>query len=98
MKKQSDLYVSKRAGEHAYRGDLQKLLEGLIEKNIKIINEPNKIKCGKPDYMLIRDDIELGYIETKDIGKDLNSKEYTEQFERYRNGLNNLILTDYLYF
>jgi predicted helicase len=98
LEKINQLHLSERTGEHGYRTDLQNLLENLIPKNITVINEPNKIKCGKPDYMLIRDEIELGYIETKDIGKDLNSKEYAEQFERYKNGLANLILTDYLYF
>ena len=98
IEKINQLYLSERAGEHAYRADLQVLLKSLIPQNIIVINEPNQVKCGKPDYMLFKDDIELGFIETKDIGKDLNSKEYAEQFERYKKGLTNLILTDYLYF
>jgi len=98
IEKINQLYVSERAGEHAYRADLQVLLKSLIPQNIIVINEPNQVKCGRPDYMLFKDEIELGFIETKAIGKDLNSKEYAEQFERYKNGLTNLILTDYLYF
>jgi predicted helicase len=98
IEKIKQLYLSEYSGEHTYRADLQNLLTALIPQNIVVINEPAKIKCGKPDYMLFKDDIELGAIETKDIGKDLNSKDYAEQFERYKNGLPNLILTDYLYF
>jgi len=98
IEKINQLYLSEHSGEHAYRADLQNLLNALIPQNINIINEPTKVKCGKPDYMLFKDDIELGSIETKDIDKDLSRKEYAEQFERYKKGLNNLILTDYLYF
>ena len=87
---QPTLFI-KYSGEHTYRSDLQVLLESLIPENINVISEPTKIKCGKPDYMLFKDDIELGSIETKDIGKDLNSKEYAEQFERYKQGFQNLI-------
>jgi len=98
IEKINQLYLSEHSGEHTYRADLQNLLTALIPQDIVIINEPTQIKCGKPDYMLFKEDIELGFIETKAIGKDLNSKEYSEQFERYKNGLTNLILTDYLYF
>lgn len=43
-------------------------------------------------------EIPIGYIEAKDIGKDLHSKSYEEQFTRYKEGLTNLIITDYLTF
>lgn len=83
--------------EHSYRGDLQNLLES-IAPDVLITNEPVHIDCGAPDYILTRHKIPVGYIEAKDIGKPLNSKDYKEQFERYRNSLNNLIITDYLEF
>jgi predicted helicase len=40
----------------------------------------------------------VGYIEAKDIGKPLDSKDYKEQFDRYRKALPNLIITDYIDF
>lgn len=83
--------------EHSYRGDLQNLLESLLP-NVLVTNEPTRIDCGAPDYILTRNKIPLGYIEAKDIGKTLDSKEYQEQFDRYRNSLDNLIITDYLEF
>ena len=61
-------------------------------------NEPARIDCGAPDYVLTRKDIPLGYIEAKDIGVDLTSKALKEQFERYKAALDNLIFTDYLDF
>ena len=62
-------------------------------------NEPSKITdCGNPDYVITKDSVPIGYIEAKDIGKDLNHKLYKEQFTRYRNALDNLIITDYVWF
>jgi predicted helicase len=83
--------------EHAYRGDLQLVLETLL-KDVQVINEPARIACGAPDYILTRKDIPVGYIEAKDVGVDLNSKSLKEQFDRYRASLTNLIFTDYLDF
>ncbi len=83
--------------EHSYRGDLQSLLESLAS-GILVTNEPARVDCGAPDYILTRKNIPVGYIEAKDIGVDLNSKIYQEQFNRYRKSLPNLIITDYLDF
>ncbi|MEY4769036.1 MAG: hypothetical protein RL637_1675, partial [Pseudomonadota bacterium] len=98
LKNINSFFCSEYSSEHTYRSELQNLIQNFISSDIIIINEPNKIKCGRPDYLFIHNEIELGFIETKDIGKDLANKEYAEQFERYKNGLNNLILTNYLYF
>ncbi|QTA80997.1 SAM-dependent DNA methylase [Desulfonema limicola] len=83
--------------EHSYRGDLQNLLES-IAPDVFITNEPSRIACGAPDYIITRENIPVGYIEAKDIGADLKSKAYKEQFDRYRHSLANLIFTDYLDF
>lgn len=83
--------------EHSYRGDLQTLLENLATGALAT-NEPARIKCGAPDFILTRRDVPVGYVEAKDIGKDLTSKDFKEQFDRYRQSLNNLIVTDYLDF
>lgn len=83
--------------EHTYRGDLQTLLMSLLP-DILVTNEPARVACGAPDYMLTRKDVPVGYIEAKDIGVDLQSKTLKEQFERYKSGLSNLIFTDYLDF
>lgn len=83
--------------EHTYRGDLQFLLEGLAP-DVQVTNEPTRIACGAPDYIITKRNIPIGYIEAKDIGVDLKSKSLKEQFDRYRTSLNNLIITDYLDF
>jgi hypothetical protein len=91
------LYRSGRATEHSYRGDLQRLLTDLCTA-VTVTNEPVRIECGDPDYILIKQQIPVGYIEAKDIVVDLSSKASKEQFERYRASLENLIITDYLDF
>ena len=94
----STRYKSGISREHSYRGDLELLIRSLVE-DINITNEPAKVvDCGNPDYVLTKGKIPIGYIEAKDIGKDLNSKSYKEQFSRYKKALDNLIITDYLWF
>ena len=91
------LFVTGNAREHSYRGDLQNLLSAILP-DILVTNEPARVECGAPDYVLTRKNIPVGYIEAKDIGVDLKSKMLKEQFERYKSGLSNLIITDYLEF
>lgn len=84
--------------EHSYRADLEQLIRSLVP-DVDVTNEPaNVTDCGNPDYVISKKGIPIGYIEAKDIGKDLNSKSYIEQFTRYKNALDNLIITDYIWF
>ncbi|WP_237717800.1 hypothetical protein [Pontibacter sp. BAB1700] len=83
--------------EHSYRGDLQTLISTMVP-DVLVTNEPARVACGAPDYIITKKDIPMGYIEAKDIGVPLNSKSLKEQFERYRASLDNLIITDYLDF
>jgi hypothetical protein len=91
------LFLSGKATEHSYRSDLQMLLSVLLP-DCQVTNEPKRIDCGAPDYIITRKEIPLGYIEAKDIGHDLNDKHLQEQFDRYKAALDNLIFTDYLGF
>jgi predicted helicase len=90
-------YKTGRATEHSYRGYLQTLVVS-IASDIVITNEPTRVKCGAPDYIITKKDIPVGYIEAKDIGYKLDDKQYKEQFDRYRKSLSNLIITDYIDF
>lgn len=93
----NSLYKRGNATEHSFRSDLQHLVEALA-KGIKATNEPRRIDCGAPDYVITRNDVPIGYIEAKDIDTQLSAKQHKEQFNRYRNALDNLIITDYLDF
>ena len=92
-------YVSGIAREHAYRTDLENLIKNIVP-HIDVTNEPTNVTdCGNPDYVLTENNIPRGFIEAKDVGKDLNDKTLNKkQFDRYRKALDNLIITDYLWF
>lgn len=90
-------YKTGRATEHSYRGYLQNLIKS-ISTDVMVTNEPTRVKCGAPDYIITKRDIPIGYIEAKDIGCKLDDKVYKEQFDRYRKSLTNLIITDYIDF
>lgn len=86
-----------RATEHTHRPALKDLMEGL-DSQIKATNEPKRVECGAPDFILRRDGLSVGYVETKDLGKSLDEAEDSEQLKRYKKSLPSLILTDYLEF
>jgi len=92
-------YKTGIAREHSYRGDLQTLIKTLCP-DVIVTNEPARVKCGAPDYVLTKKDIPIGYIEAKDIADTdlIGKKANKEQFNRYKASLDNLIFTDYLRF
>ena len=90
-------YKAGNATEHTHRPALKNLIEA-FQPGVIATNEPKRIKCGAPDYIITRKDIPMGFIEAKDIGIPLDDTENSEQLKRYRDGLANLILTDYLEF
>jgi hypothetical protein len=90
------------ATEHTHRPALKALIESLAP-GVTATNEPKRVACGAPDFSLTRKKVPLGHIETKDVGVNLEEMErgkgpHGEQFTRYRDGLPNWILTDYLEF
>jgi len=85
------------ATEHTHRPSLKIMLEGIIP-GIVATNEPRRIKCGAPDFILTRSNVPVGYVEAKDVGKPLDDIEGDEQLLRYRAALGNIVLTDYLEF
>ena len=87
--------------EHSLRPALVELLTNLEPlKRFAIINEPKRIECGAPDLVLLRKGIPVAYFETKDIGDtDLRGvKQNKEQFDRYKQGLECVVFTDFLRF
>jgi predicted helicase len=99
----NSIYTTANATEHSYRGALSQLFIDLMDTTLKITNEPKRIACGAPDYVITKDNLSLGYIEAKDINdKDLRGEKSKggnkEQFDRYKAALHNIIFTDYLEF
>ncbi len=85
--------------EMGYRTDFEILLQGIFEKiNVKRIDHDPKAKQGnKPDFIVMKNDIPILYIEAKTIGESLDKIEKSKQMERYF-GYANLVLTDYVEF
>ena len=98
LSKLSQLYFAGNTTEHSYRGDLQILLQEILGKEFAVINEPTRQKCGAPDYIVSKKEVPIGYIEAKDLKLGIDHKKNKPQFDRYRNALENLIITDYLHF
>lgn len=85
------------ATEHTYRAALKGFIEALGD-DVNAINEPKRVSCGAPDFVIKKSDLIIGHVESKDIGKSLDEAERSEQLNRYYKSLDNLILTDYLEF
>jgi predicted helicase len=97
LKKIEKAYNAGNATEHTHRPALKELIESFAA-GITATNEPRRVKCGAPDFIITKGQSPLGYVECKDIGKTLTEAERTDQMKRYRESLGNLILTDYLEF
>ena len=87
-----------QATEHSYRPSFKTLIETLGGQDVSALNEPAQVECGAPDFIVERLGVPIGHVECKAIGVNLNSVTDSEQLKRYRDGLPNLILTDYLEF
>ena len=100
------------ATEHSYRGTLKDVLEALAG-DVCATNEPKRIKCGAPDYVIERakgtNTFTVGYVEAKDAGMNLDEIERDsklnepktregKQLKRYLHALDNLVFTNYLEF
>ena len=89
-------HATGQATEHSYRPAFQTLVQALGGTGVTALNEPAQVACGAPDFIVERDGIPIGHIECKDIDTNLDNIENNEQLRRYREGLPNLLLTDYL--
>ena len=99
----SKQFSTGKATEHSYRPALAKLLSDLLP-NHTVTNEPTRINCGAPDYIIAKGSgatsIPVAFVEAKDVGdSDLDgNRQHKEQFNRYKNSLDHILFTDYLDF
>ena len=92
------IFRTGRASEHSYRSAFATLIESRAKEEITALNDPKREKCGAPDYAVFRKrgSATIGWIETKDLGTNLDEAEKSEQLKRYFEHLPSLILTNYL--
>ena len=92
-------YATGDATEHSYRAALEALFEG-IEDGLTAVNEPRRVACGAPDFVVKRGGIDIGHCEAKDLHIDLEKLKdaNADQRRRYLKALPNLIYTNGLDF
>jgi hypothetical protein len=67
-----------------------------LNSDFDVTHEAKRIKkLGAPDFTAYRSNINIGYIEAKDLGKNLDEEIVGDQLKRYRESIDNIILTDY---
>ncbi|GAA9851698.1 DNA methyltransferase [Helicobacter pylori] len=90
------------SNELTHRPSLYNLLDGLkknFNKEFKIEHEPKKDKQGgQPDFRVSYQGLNIGYIENKRAGTNLNRLLKSDQIRKYLELNPNLMLTDYLNF
>lgn len=93
--KVATIHKTGAATEHSYRPALESLFNSLSD-GVAALNEPKRVECGAPDFIIQRGDIAIGHVEAKDLGVDLrNMKDANRrQQDRYLAALPNLIYTN----
>ncbi|MDO8862913.1 type ISP restriction/modification enzyme [Haliea sp. E1-2-M8] len=88
-------YKTGSATEHSYRPAFVDLFYG-IDEGITALNEPKRIKCGAPDFIITQGEIAIGHVEAKDlhIGIRAMKDSNKDQQHRYKAALPNLIYTN----
>ncbi|AEF95815.1 type ISP restriction/modification enzyme [Methanotorris igneus] len=93
-----EIYNEGEFSEYSFRYALEELLRDIIkEYDVKIIHESGREDFGAPDFKIKGNGKIIGYVETKKIDVDLHRlpKRDKEQLNRYKNNIENLILTNY---
>lgn len=92
-------FKDSQTSEMGYRTDFENLLETIFTKEQKyhIHHDAKAVGGNKPDFVVLKNQVPLVYIENKDIGVDLDKIEKSNQIDRYF-GYDNLILTDQVEF
>lgn len=88
-------YLTGDYTEITLRTPLENLVKSL-NQDFNLLQEPRRMKkIGAPDFKAFRKNVKIGYIETKDLGKNLDEELESEQIKKYRSSIDNIILTNY---
>ncbi|EMH05984.1 N-6 DNA methylase, partial [Helicobacter pylori] len=93
--------ITPKENEHAHRHSLYNLLDSLkdnFNKEFKIEHEPKRERGSQPDFRISYQGLNIGYIENKRVGTNLNQLLKSDQILKYLELNPNLMLTDYLNF
>ena len=83
------------ATEHSYRPAYVDLFHDL-DNEVTALNEPKRVECGAPDFIIQRNKLVIGHLEAKDVGVDIRKLKGRdkEQQQRYLDALPNLIYSN----
>ena len=89
------------ANEESYYGVISNIITeiaSLNKVNIDAIATPKTKDNNKPDIVAKRQNTDeiIGFIEVKDVDESLDKANYQEQFDRYKQSYENLIITNLL--
>jgi predicted helicase len=92
-------YAHENNSEYGYRTEFETMIKELFAHiNVDRIDHDAATRDGnKPDFVLHKDKVPVLYVEVKDIGKNLDNVEKSDQMQRYF-GYRNLVLSDYCEF
>ncbi len=93
--------ITPESNELTHRPFLHNLLDKLknhFNKEFKIEHEPKREQRSQPDFRVSFQGLNIGYIENKKVGFDLNQLLEEKQILKYLELNPNLMLTDYLNF
>lgn len=95
----SAYYVDDNSSEMSYRTPFQNFLNEIFttEQGYRIQHDAKAISGNKPDFIVLKHEIPILYIEVKKVGENLDKIEKSSQAARYF-GYDNLIISDYLSF
>lgn len=92
------IYEHGNYSEKSFRTPLENLLNAIKPNpDFEIRQEygDTSLQIGIPDYTVYYKGKVVGFIETKNIGTDLDSVMQSDQIKKYREAVDNLLLTDY---
>ncbi len=92
-------YKDINSSEISYRTPFQKFLENIFkrEDGYRVQHDAKSVGGNKPDFIVIKNNVPILYIEVKKVGENLDKVEKSEQASRYF-GYTNLIISDYVNF
>ena len=102
LTKLSTLLTTNKSGEETFYPILEEMFldyfnSGNVKGEYQIITTPTNEKDGnRPDFLVLKGCCDVGIVEAKDIGKDLDSDKFVEQFERYKQTYENVLITNFL--
>ena len=88
-------YKTKDTTEHSFRTQLENFLVNLDPKCSPLHESKHDKIFGAPDFKIFFNGVKVGYIETKNLGANLDEILKTDQIKKYSDSINNLILTNY---